>query len=250
MPSWEPALAEAGLDQPALRHGLTFPVAVEIGQQAHEWPPHTNSDGGGPVLISSAVVGTLIAVFAGWLLSEMSQLFRERRNRKSAAGVALAELLEIRYYLQALDLAFREMRARAVGVPVQEVLKGMTWLEQSMPPDPGLPERYERAVSAISGSDPILGFQLRNKAQLPAVLTRFRALQLGGEEAVDLFASQEFLHASGLGGLEDAIRDLAWAHGLVTWIRVRVRLRRPLQLPEEVSRFFPGVESGNAPEAT
>jgi hypothetical protein len=190
-----------------------------------------------------SVLETLASVAAGWGLSELSQYLRRRSLRLTAIGKALAELLEIRHHLRAVEMVFAELRRRFPQVSAGDLLAGMNWIEQLLPPDPGLPRRYEEAVTELAGSEPLLAFQLRSKEQLPPVLVRLRALQLVDPNAVDLvFQTDEFLRSQGLVAIDDAIRDLAWHHGVLTWCSIRRLLSKKLELPTEFDKFVTRVQ--------
>ena len=184
------------------------------------------------------VLVALLAVAVGWLLSEVSHRLRRRDDRTAAAGKALTELLEIRHYLLGINLVFCEIR-RHVQLSPGEVLTGMKWIDQLLPPDPRLPERYEQAVSALAGASPIAAFHLRSKDQLPQLLVKMRSIQLVDPGYPDLlYSTDEFLRDRGLAALDESIRELAWIHGMRTWLRIRRLLGRTPQLPLELAEFM------------
>lgn len=186
---------------------------------------------------------------AGWFLNELSQHLKTRRERKAATGRALADLLEIHHYLKGIELVFGEIQKWAPMSRAQ-VLEGMSWISQLVPPDPTLPERYQNAVTEISATDPLLAFRLRSKDQIPALLERLRAVQGLDMTTKDFIsATDEFLRSAANQGIEDSIAELAYAHGVGTWFRIRNVMRRRSTVPRELSRFIQAAATENVSTA-
>ncbi len=191
------------------------------------------------------------ALVLGWALSELTHYLEARRQVRYAAGRALAELLEVRHYLRGIEFVFAELR-RLLPLPPHDALQGMTWLEQLMPPDPHLPDRYNAALTELAATSPLLAYQLRSKEQLPLLLTKLRAAALADPTAAQLaIEADRFLRAEGLGPLEEAISHLAWRHGFGTWFRTRVKLKRPpVDLKEYQDAVARYVKALSAPITT
>jgi len=54
----------------------------------------------------------VLSLILGWLLNELGQLFRLRREERKAFGRAIADLLEIRHELKAFSVVFGEIKKR------------------------------------------------------------------------------------------------------------------------------------------
>jgi hypothetical protein len=186
------------------------------------------------------------SVVVGWLLSEVSQSLRSRGLRSRALGRALAELLEIRHALRAIDAVFGEMQKRwpISRAQLDLVLQAAG---QILPPDAELPSRFSDAVTEIASVDPLLAFRLRSKDQIPGVLMRFRALQLpSGDDAPLRSSIEDMIRSSVLDEIDEAVKEVAWYRGVGSWVRVRLFLRGKTNLPEQVMKL---IELGERAQA-
>jgi len=181
-----------------------------------------------------------VMILLGWLLSELSQRFRTHGHRRGAVGRALTELLDVRHRLRGLETVLSELKTRFQVTPADELALARL-LEQVLPADKGIEERYSRALTDMAEDDPVLAFRVRSKDQIPAILSRIReslAAQ-AGSPAVDL---EKFLRIEALAPLEEVIRSLAWKHDVRTWFRLRKQLRKPAdatgELKEAADRVF------------
>jgi len=197
----------------------------------------------------TTVLTTLASATLGWFLNELSQDLRVRRQRHGATGRALADLLELHHYLKGMAVVFGELQ-KYVAVPPAELLKVMNFISEFIPLDPALPGRYENAVSDIAATDPVLAFRLRSKDQIPSVFSKLRAFQASDPTADQIMtASNDVLRSVGHLGLESSIRELALAHGIGTWLRVRRMLRA--EIPRELAEFMREATTAlNSPPST
>lgn len=188
---------------------------------------------------------SLGSVVIGWLLSELGHYRRGRSAAKAAVGRALSELLEIRHYLRAINLVFREIRER-LPLPPSEVLRGMVWIQHLMPADPKLPERFTAAVTEIAATHPLLAFELRSKDEIPSYLLKLRSLQVpeSGDSPIQL-AVDEVISRSLIDTLEKSIRELAFSHSFYTWWRIRKHLRAELTVPGEYQAILEAHLNGS-----
>ena len=181
---------------------------------------------------------TVGAVAAGWGLNEVSQAFRARGAKRRALGKALAELLEIRHYLKAIDATFAEVRKR-MPISHEDLRQGLQFFDTLLPPDPQLPQRFDAALDEIAGVDPLLAFALKNKDRIPLLLTRLRAVQLPAPVDAKTFSDvEDHLRASAIDALNASIRRVAWARDPVTWVRVVNHLRRKPTLSTQAEKLF------------
>jgi hypothetical protein len=140
------------------------------------------------------------------------------------------------------------LMAAKLKLPVDAHASLRAALEALFPPDEGLAKRYEESVSLVSGMNPLLAFRLRSKAVVGPLLQRLRTMALqDSPQTVLMFSKMEdYLVRQLLPHLDLLIRELAWEHGLWTWLRTRERLRRPLEIPEE---FWEGMSALIPPQS-
>ena len=174
---------------------------------------------------------TLGAVVIGWLLSELSHVFRAFSQKRAALGRVLVELLEMHHYLRVIELTIIEIRERLRLTP-QQVLQSINFFEWIIPQDPQHADRYNNAVSEVAATHPILAFALRRKEQVPLLMSRLRTV--AGNDAENYIATENFLRSKGIGALEDLIVEVARAHGVVSWYRVKRRLNAREELPAKL----------------
>jgi hypothetical protein len=174
------------------------------------------------ISLSLLPVATLVL---GWVLNELSQRFRLRWQRKGALGRALAELLEVRHHVQAVQLVIAEVKRR-IPMSASQEIQSAAWIEHLVPPNPGLADRYNRALSELAEHSPLLAYRLRGKEAIPVSLTTLREASASYPESAPLALDVDgFLRHEALGPVEEAIRDLAWKHGPMTWWSVRGSLK-------------------------
>jgi hypothetical protein len=180
----------------------------------------------------------LVSTAIGWVMSELSHRFRRRPQRRDVLGRALVELLEIRRRVRGLQLLFA-MFSRKLDLPPGDDTELMAFLELVSPSDPDLPERYDRAITELAATHPLLAFKLTTHKQVPIVLSAL-ATQASAMEAFDLAKLQrtlELARTAGLEEIEGAISEVGWAHGIGTWIYTRKVLRKRVKLPQKAEAF-------------
>ena len=177
------------------------------------------------------LIWPIIALLLGWLLSETSHRLRSRAATKTAIGHALTELIEVMHYSRSIEGVLDEMRKR-VDIPLAERTKLLDVLHGFLPNDADLPKRFAAAIEGISGTHPVLAFQLRARDQIPVVVLKFRAMIVADAPGnADAEAIEALIARSAIEALEDSCRELAWSHGLMTWLRVRRFINKPAGLP-------------------
>jgi len=185
------------------------------------------------------------AVVIGWFLNEATFWLRSRGQRLESIGRLLSELLEIRHRIVTFELLTNELRRRVVLTAPQTALFKSV-LDKLFPPDPKLPERYEAAIEALAGLQPLLAFEFRSKEQLPRLLATLRATQVSVAETpnagLNLFVEAEtFLYGEGVKTIENAIRVLAIRHGIVTAVRISRLLARKPEFPSSATEYIDRV---------
>jgi len=168
--------------------------------------------------------GPIFAVVVGWVLHELSDTIRARREDRRAAGRTLAELLDLRHLIRARVLLIKEIRSRTIVPPEAEPIIGNFISSLVGQVTQGMSDRYNKAVDSISGRDPLLAFELRSKDQLDPLMNTLRPL-VGSDPAAGskLSALENNLREELLPRLDALVYKLAWSHDWKTWVRVRWR---------------------------
>lgn len=194
----------------------------------------------------SSLLPLVYAAF-GWFLSEGSQYFRLRREKRLPIGIAITDLLNIRHRFRTIKLVTDEIN-KIEKLSPQQQLYFQHWFESLLPGLTHLHQRYEESMKAIAGIRPVLAFRLSDLDKLQPMLAQLRGLVLTDEKASTQFhtASSQLTELS---SLDEPIRELAWKHGFRTWYEVRSKLRKPLSLPPEMQKVLYSLksESTNSP---
>lgn len=187
------------------------------------------------------VVGPLLGVVLGAVISGIGVLWKARQERKKAIGVALADLLEIRHRVYGVENIIRFMSDQHKMSPdwspaIREVV------DKAMPLDEKIATRFDDAISLLAGVDPILAFSLRSKEVLPQILRKFRGEMLAsGSGAAEYGALESALLHATKPALDDAVMVLAENYSWSTGRRVREILAQRSELPPDFSRVLTGT---------
>jgi hypothetical protein len=188
-------------------------------------------------------LGPLLGVVLGGLLTGITSYFKSRSERKRVIAVALADLLEVRHRLVSADLVVQALRAR-IGVQPEQLPPLRNLIDSLVPGAVQLDERYDKAVTMLSTIDPVLGFSLRSKNALPHVLAALRSQATsGGTNLAQYEAFETALRTAATPSLNAAVAELARAHSVITWFKVRRLTAKSSSLPLDVSRFFDTLKS-------
>jgi hypothetical protein len=195
----------------------------------------------------------VVTLLIGWSLNELHHWFWSSREAREPFGRALTDLLEIRHELRGLGAILAEFKRR-VSISESDERVARTLLESIVPQVEGLEARFNEAVTSIASVDPVLAFRLRRKDQFRTLLGKARALAKLSADGKDLpLWLEDRLTAAFMEGLEELIIDVARAHGLRTWWRVRKRIAQGDELPKEIDELFssvsPADKQPSAPEA-
>lgn len=186
----------------------------------------------------------VLALFVGFLLNEVSQRFRNRRQHKGALGRAIADLLEIRHQALAVSTIIRELQRR-YKIPNQVIPSLMVGLNSILPKYEVLQDRYNKAVDVISETDPILAFQLRSKDVIQPMFSYLRLIGSGDALASTVFEKIETdMMPRMLKVIEDTLLQVAFSHRLKTWWNVRkVIQRKDEAVPPELESMLSNIDS-------
>lgn len=174
----------------------------------------------------------------GWMLNEISHRFRANAQRRAALGRALVELLEVHHAAKFMVLIFTKIRPQ-YGMSAAELVQGVDFLERIIPPDPQLSDRYNAAVTEIATTHPVLAYRLRGREQLPRIFANIRSIASPEEFAV----LNELLNPIGLATMEEIIVSVARAHGWSSWWQTRQRVKRPVEVPQEITALIEAAKT-------
>lgn len=173
----------------------------------------------------------VLSIALGWLLNELGQIIRLRREDTRAIGRLLSDLLIIRRDVVAVKAMMQKLRELTEYSP-REHLFFQIVLRQLAPPDAGFRARFEESVKSVMGVKPRLGLDLVLQIQQLALIETLKHVAAASDEAANGLG-ELMGHVEDLPRLDELIRKLAWMHGWRTWIGVRGDLKRPLvDLPE------------------
>ena len=192
------------------------------------------------------LIGVVVGAVLGWVFNQLAQWLVVRRDEKRAIGRAVADLLEIRLRLLVIPKAVEVLSKKfSIRLQDQAVLKVV--LTQLFPTDDDLGKRYGEAVTLVAAANPILGFRLRSQDIVSPLLHQMRTIALSDSAGVSLFSQFEEKFIGHLKPhLEGLIRQTAWAHGVVTWVRALRILRRPLEIPDTLMESLTTLQPGQA----
>lgn len=185
-----------------------------------------------------SVIAPLIGVVLGSALTGLGAYLKQKGERKRTIAVALADLLEIRHRLVAIDVIFGQIRAR-VDVPPEVMPALRNFFDSFLLPNDGLDDRYDRAISLLAGIDPVLAFSLRSKNAFPRLLGSLRNLAIGSGANLQEFESLEStLRLAVAPNLNTAAIELARHHSWSTRRRVQRLVATTGEIPPEVTQLL------------
>lgn len=188
------------------------------------------------------IIAPLLGVLLGSVLTGAGSMIRQRAEKKKAISVALADLLEIRHQLSATEKVLKHLRAR-FQVPREFIPELSHFMGSMAQGGESLDRRYEETVSLVSSFDPVLGFKLRHKNSVPALISTLRnkAIQ-GGVDLIAFAECESLLRKAMLPQLEKAIAELGRQHSLKTARDVRALLANDAMADPEVINLFEQLE--------
>lgn len=157
----------------------------------------------------------------GWGLSESSTWLKSRQNKKTALANALSELLEIHHSLVGERLVKAEiLKYTEIQIEQEPHIREMLNIMHI-----GLDEvaqRYNDAVAKISGYEPLLAFQLRNKEKITPIILKLRDLSHGDKDSEQFINKAiDELQEKLIPVIEEAVLDVARKHNWLTWYKAR-----------------------------
>jgi hypothetical protein len=183
-------------------------------------------------------LGTIVAVFLGWFLNEVSHWLRLRGEQRKPLARAIADLLEIRHTIRGVSTILAEMKRHFPIAPDAE-LALRKLLEEFIPETESLQKRYNEAVNLVAEVDPILAFRLRSRDEFTPFLRKVRPwFESENVTKPHVLQMEDKLSQMFLKILEELILELAKAHGLKTLWRTRKQLSKPVDISKEIGEFL------------
>ncbi|MEK8051340.1 hypothetical protein AACH10_13900 [Ideonella sp. DXS22W] len=183
-------------------------------------------------------IAPLLGVIVGAILTGLTSAIRMRRERRRVIAIALADLLEVRHRIYAIDAAIKEIGALA-NIPAETISTFRNQLESILPDGLELNKRYDAAVTTLAGIDPILGFRLRSKNLLPGILNTARALAASTPDGLQGFEQMESrLRSAAIPKMNAAVFELAKAHSYITAFKVWRLINQAEAQKSEATKIF------------
>lgn len=158
------------------------------------------------------IIAPLVGVILGSLISGMGVLWRARVERKSLIARALSDLLEIRHQLVSVELTLRELKNR-VAISEDDAVAFRTHMSTVMPLDENIHQRYDEAITLLSGIDPLLAFSMRSKNKIPVLIESIRKLSISlGINPSQVSTLESIFRLSITPALDEAVLKLAATH--------------------------------------
>jgi hypothetical protein len=192
-----------------------------------------------------AVLGTLGGTILGFGLNEASYLVRVRREERQLLGRVLNELLEIRNQTKMMPTLMESLKSRipAAVPPAAEFTIRKLVRDITSGVFQGMQERYNQAVSEVSGAFPVLAYELRAKDALVPLLGQFAVfVPMDDATAVDFSIKlEEELTRTTLPVLEELIRRVASLCGRTARKQTEDILTRQFEFPKSTDKLFSQV---------
>ena len=184
-----------------------------------------------------AVLGTL----AGFVLNEVSHVWRLRLEDRRKVGQALAELLEIYRQIRAVPECMEVLRSKIPApIPKQAEFQLRTMFRAFIPDVDALRQRYQTAVTAVAGAFPVLAYELRRKDMLTPIINQLSSVVgLPDEVGAGFLVKMEDQMVSEVCPvLKSLIQETASLHGRKTRKHVDEVLADKKELPKGFDNFI------------
>lgn len=186
---------------------------------------------------------SVLGIFLGFLLGQVSGFFTARKERKIAVSVALAELLELRYQLFGMESMMEQITGLFGNIPEHEKSQIRLLIIGLLPKWEETHSRYEACVNTIAGLDPLLAFHLRSKDYILQLVNWLHSLMGKDATAASLFGPvlSNILVDSFKPVLDKSILLLARKKSYLCWFRTYRLLRRSTTVTQDAMRLLKPV---------
>ncbi len=167
------------------------------------------------------IIAPLVGVILGSLISGMGVLWHARVERKRLIARALSDLLEIRHHVISTEITLRELKSRA-AISDEDAIAFRTHMKSVVPIDENIHQRYDEAISLLSGIDPLLAFSMRSKNKVPIFLEAIHKLSTSlGIDPTQASKLESIFRLSITPALDEAILKLATLHSRKSRLKIR-----------------------------
>jgi hypothetical protein len=183
----------------------------------------------------------LLGVVVGGVMAGFGQIYKARQERKRIIALALSDLLEVRHRVVTLNAVLKQFQVHGM-LPTASMPHLRNILEQLIPPDTKLDDRFDEAVTLLAGMDPVFAFELRSKNLLPQFMSKLRSLAstsneaLAGHEAIESKLIEMFTPA-----LDEAVLRVAKHHSGKSYREVKSVLASKETVGGKLSPILSGL---------
>lgn len=174
-----------------------------------------------------AILG-LIGVALGWGLGELSGAFDRSREEHRMIGRLLSTFMSLKTEMASSQAAIEGLKDLGLSVEEFEPLR-QRYASRYLDDTPGLAEERAKALDDLAGLMPIeaqeLRWTLRSYTFQPNVSLKAFA-KLDQTAYIKALSTIETSILVGRNRLDEIISRLALKHGLITWMRFKIRSRR------------------------
>lgn len=178
--------------------------------------------------MSEQYIWPLVGVFLGWLLSAIAAGWKAREADKRSIGKLLARLIRILSHVRTLRAASETFKEHVESWEEYERLRNHISDKHFLEPLVDL-EKLHLAVDEISRLHPVKSIELREMLdQLSKAKSASFAVssKVNRDVYVQLLSAHEVLLDLTAQALEKAIKQLAYNHSFVSYIKVFLKLRK------------------------
>jgi hypothetical protein len=184
------------------------------------------------------IIAPLVGVVLGSLISGIGVLWRSRVERKSLIARALSDLLEIRHQVVSVELTLRELKNR-VAISEDDAVAFRTHMNTVMPLDENIHQRYDEAITLLSGIDPLLAFSMRSKNKIPVFFESIRKLSISlGINPSQASTLESIFRLSITPALDEAALKLATLHSWKSKKAVRSIVKKTNDVSPEITKLI------------
>lgn len=186
----------------------------------------------------------VVTLLIGWLLNELSGIFRFRGEKKKAASMVLANLVLIRNQFAVSHFATSFFNPD-MGPAGTEFLKLKDGIESLRYNPEELRKKYDQTLDILTTFDPLTATVLRNQDQ---ILSYFKALEkIDDSEAFD---NVRVLYGNVTNRLvltifDEAIKKLSLRHGFITRFKIKHMLIPKGRFADEVEKIIEDIKKAS-----
>lgn len=183
-------------------------------------------------------IGTLVGVLLTLAVKELGEVIARRRANRTQIGRVLADLLEMRHSVVALN-GYTRLLSKEAGIPEALAPQIRSLILRFVQPQSNIVQRYNATVDEIAGFNPLLAFNLRSKDVIQTFNQKMDQLSSTDPNVASSWqALGPDLNEVATKYVDQALIEIAWKFSPLAWYRVRRWLRRTNRLPAEVQTLL------------